>query len=104
MQNFYNTLTHYTARAYREDLKDFGKWFGETNGQSMAAELVTGVDLREYQAYMTTVRGLKPATVNRRLVDIVTVSVLMGHSRIDTTARYTLPGWADLESAIERWR
>ena len=72
MQDFYNTLTRYTARAYREDLKDFGKWFGETNGQSMAAELVTGVDLREYQAYMTTVRGLKPATVNRRLAAIMT--------------------------------
>jgi integrase/recombinase XerC len=29
------------------------------------------------------------------------VGQLLGHARLDTTARYTRPGWADLENAVE---
>lgn len=67
MDEFLATLDGNTARAYREDLADFFRWFEQTNGQEPAPELVTSVDLREYQSHMLTVRGLKPATVNRRL-------------------------------------
>jgi len=35
-------------------------------------------------------------------VDLVTVSTLLGHSRLETTARYTQPGARDLEQAVER--
>nr|MDD4334788.1 tyrosine-type recombinase/integrase [Desulfotomaculaceae bacterium] len=34
-------------------------------------------------------------------VDIVLVAALLGHARLDTTARYTRPGWVDLENAVE---
>lgn len=70
MQEFLLTRGGSTARAYREDLADFARWFEATNGQAAAPELVTGIDLREYQAHMLTVRGLKPATVNRRMAAI----------------------------------
>jgi site-specific recombinase XerD len=34
--------------------------------------------------------------------DLVTVSALLGHERLDTTARYTHPGARDLEEAVGR--
>lgn len=34
--------------------------------------------------------------------DLVTVSTLLGHERLDTTARYTTPTSRDLEKAVER--
>lgn len=37
-----------------------------------------------------------------RGVDLVTVQALMGHKRIDTTARYTKPSQQNLESAVAR--
>jgi integrase/recombinase XerD len=35
-------------------------------------------------------------------VDLVTVSKLMGHTRLETTARYTQPSPQDLEKAVAR--
>jgi len=34
--------------------------------------------------------------------DLVTVQSLLGHERLDTTARYTQPGARDLEEAVGR--
>jgi integrase/recombinase XerC len=56
-----------TARAYRDDLRDFAAWFEQSNARVLEPHLVTSVDLREYQQHMLAVRGLKPATANRRL-------------------------------------
>ncbi|TEB15183.1 Tyrosine recombinase XerD [Pelotomaculum sp. FP] len=70
MQDFLNTLTISTAKAYKEDLTDFYRWFEGSNGQVVSPELVTNVDLREYQSHMMAVRGLKPATINRRIAAI----------------------------------
>lgn len=69
-QEFIKTLFGRTAQAYREDLADFTRWFEGANGRPVAAELVTSIDLREYQGHMLAVRGLKPATVNRRLAAV----------------------------------
>jgi site-specific recombinase XerD len=35
-------------------------------------------------------------------VDLVTVAKLLGHTRLDTTARYTTPSEMDLEKAVEK--
>jgi site-specific recombinase XerD len=35
-------------------------------------------------------------------VDLVTVSRLLGHTRLDTTARYTTPSEKDLEKAVAK--
>lgn len=70
MNSFISTLGSNTARAYSEDLVDFSRWFAGTNDHTVVPELVTTIDLREYQSHMLTVRGLKPATVNRRMAAV----------------------------------
>jgi len=44
-------------------------------------------------------------TFAKRLLDkgepLTVVSRLLGHKRLDTTARYVVPGWSDLEDAVE---
>jgi integrase/recombinase XerC len=32
---------------------------------------------------------------------ITEVALILGHARLQTTARYTQPGWEDLEQAVE---
>jgi len=45
-------------------------------------------------------------TFAKRLLDggapLTVVSKLLGHSRLETTARYVQPGWEDFEKAVER--
>ncbi len=67
---FLSELSAGTSRAYGEDLNDFSRWFSETNGEDLVPNLITSIDLKEYQAHMIRNRGLKPATVNRRLTAI----------------------------------
>lgn len=59
-----------TAKSYREDLVDFSRWFSGSNGQELRDSLVTSIDLKEYQAHMINIRGLAPATANRRMAAI----------------------------------
>jgi site-specific recombinase XerD len=67
---YISELNSGTARAYREDLTDFSRWFDDTNGEDLSPDRVTSIDLKEYQAHMILNRGLSPATVNRRLAAI----------------------------------
>lgn len=62
-------------------------------------------------ARLAGVEGVTPHsfrhTVATRLVrdpevDLVTAATFLGHSRLDTTARYSRPGEQDLEKAAER--
>lgn len=61
------TPSGHTFDGYRRDLLYFARWWEETTGEELSPERVTSVDLREYQEWMRAVKGLKPATVNRRM-------------------------------------
>ena len=45
-------------------------------------------------------------TFAKRMLDggtpLTVVSKLLGHARLETTARYVKPGWADFEKAVEK--
>lgn len=69
-RTYISELNSGTARAYGEDLTDFARWFIQTNGEELSPDRVTSIDLKEYQAHMLLNRGLRPATVNRRLAAI----------------------------------
>lgn len=56
--------------AYQSDLREFAAWFSESNGRETAPGLVTTIDLKEYQAYLITVKRRKPATVNRKMIAV----------------------------------
>lgn len=70
MEEFLSSLGRSPARAYREDLADFSRWFFESNDQELKPGLVSILDLRDYLSQLLTVRGLKASTVNRRIAAI----------------------------------
>lgn len=57
----------HTVSGYRKDLAAFAAWHRDAYGEDPDPARVTAVDLREYQSWMRAVKGLKPATVNRRM-------------------------------------
>ena len=58
-----------TVRGYRGDLRAFARWFEQTNGEPLTPEAVTPTDVKEYRGWLQR-RGLKAATVNRKLAAI----------------------------------
>ena len=57
----------HTIRSYLSDLRQFARWFRQTNGEDPLPERVTAIDMREYRQYMLNVQRLKASTINRRL-------------------------------------
>jgi len=55
-----------TVQGYLADLEAFSRWFEQTNGEALTPAAVTPTDVREYRGWLQR-RGLKAATVNRRL-------------------------------------
>ncbi|HEY68813.1 MAG TPA: site-specific integrase [Thermoflexia bacterium] len=49
------------------DLSAFVAWFEQSTGKPFEPVAVTPPDVRDYRAYLQTVKGLKPNTVNRAL-------------------------------------
>jgi len=60
----------HTVEAYARDVRLFGEWFLQTNGRELAPQRITPIDIREYRSRLLTVKGYKPATVNRKLASI----------------------------------
>lgn len=76
-----------------------GERLQERGVQRRVAEIgrLAGVDVTPHQLRHTFAK---------RLLDkggqLTEVKDLMGHARLETTARYVKPGWEDLETAVER--
>jgi len=51
-------------------LREFAAWFSDAGGRETAPGLVTTIDLKEYQAYLITIKRRKPATVNRKMMAV----------------------------------
>jgi len=56
-----------TVRVRMDDLTAFAHWFEQTTGRAFDPVAVTPPDVRDYRAFLQTVRNLKPNSVNRAL-------------------------------------
>ena len=75
LQQFQQFLEHserspLTIKNYLCDLNAFAEWFQETNGDALSPEKITPTDLREYKRWLLFSRGLKPASLNRKLATL----------------------------------
>ncbi len=59
-----------TIKGYLNDIQDFVRWFGQTNGEEFSLPAVTPSEVRAYRQYLTMIRHRKPATVNRHLASL----------------------------------
>ena len=56
-----------TIRGYMTDLRQFLRWFEQTNTEAFSLSAVISSDIREYRQFLNVVQRRKPATVNRHL-------------------------------------
>ncbi|GIV65469.1 MAG: tyrosine recombinase XerD [Bellilinea sp.] len=71
LDEYLSTLTSpRTAERYQAALEEFATWYAQTIGQPPDWKLLTAVEVKDYLAYLQTVRRLSPASVNLRLAAI----------------------------------
>ena len=56
-----------TVASYQSDLTGFARWFTNSTGEEFTTAAVTPTDVRDYKAYLRTIRRRQAATVNWRL-------------------------------------
>jgi site-specific recombinase XerD len=61
-----------TVRTYISAMKEFLKWYGDTEGNPFEPQNVKPVLLQDYRSYMQTVKNRKPATINKALATLKT--------------------------------
>ena len=59
-----------TLQTYSRRMEQFVKWFEDTNGENITPEGVTPTDMREFKAYLQTVRKQAASTINLSLLSI----------------------------------
>lgn len=59
-----------TAERYRAALDEFAAWYSQTIGQPLDWGLLTAIEVKDYLAYLQTVRRLSPSSINLRLAAI----------------------------------
>ena len=58
-----------TIKNYLSDLRAFGRWFQEANGDEPEPDRITPTDLREFKQSLIN-RELRPRTINRKLATL----------------------------------
>ncbi len=71
LDDFLATLTSpRTVERYRAALDEFTRWYAQTSGREPDWHLLTAVEIKDYLAYLHSVRRLSAASVNLRLAAI----------------------------------
>lgn len=60
-------LSPVTVRGYVSDLETFIVWLKQSRGTKVRLNQISTIELINYRQHLIAVKGLKPATVNRRL-------------------------------------
>ena len=98
-------------RALRAWLEDSGRVAGalfvSKHGSRLGVRSVQRMvgELARRAGVECTPHGLRHSFAKRLLDEqtpLTVVSKLLGHSRLETTARYVQPGWSDFEQAVSR--
>ena len=84
-----------------------GRFTGTARGERISARLVQRrvAEIGRVCGIPVSPHDLRHTFAKRMLDDgapLTVVSKLLGHSRLETTARYVQPGWADYEKWVER--
>lgn len=81
IEDFLATLTSArTVERYRAALEECTAWYQQTNGAEPDWQLLTAVEIKDYIAYLQSVRRLSPASVNLRLAAIRSFLRYLGRS------------------------
>lgn len=81
-----------TVARYRAALEEFGVWYRRANGAEPDWQLLTPVEVKDYIAYLQTVRRLSPASVNLRLAAVRSLLRHLGRSlRVKGPKQIALP-------------
>lgn len=56
-----------TVKAYLSDMRLFGRWFAQRNGQPLSPDLLTPTDIREYRTHLLNNKA-GASTINRKLI------------------------------------
>jgi len=59
-----------TVTAYVTDIRQFSKWYAQTNGEDPTPATITTADIRDYKQFLMVTEKAAPATINRRLAAI----------------------------------
>ncbi len=79
--DFLSTLTSpRTVERYRAALDEFTAWYRQTNAVEPDWQLLTAVEVKDYMAYLQSVKRLSPASVNLRLAAIRSLLRHLGRS------------------------
>ena len=72
LQNRGEGISPLTVSGYLLDLGKFAVWFRQSTAEDFRSDNVTPIDIRNYKEYLQTVKGRKPATINRHLAALRT--------------------------------
>ena len=79
--DFLSTLTSpRTVERYRAALDEFAAWYNQTNQTEPDWNLLTAFEVKDYLAYLQTVKRLSPSSVNLRLAAIRSLLKHLGRS------------------------
>jgi integrase/recombinase XerC len=70
VERFLEAYEGATVARYAASLRSFEEWYRQSYAEAPDAKLLTDVEVRDYRAYLMTVKGYKAATVNSRLAPI----------------------------------
>jgi len=81
LDDFLSSLTSpRTVERYRAALDEFTAWYRQTNAAEPDWQLLTAVEVKDYMAYLQSVKRLSPASVNLRLAAIRSLLRHLGRS------------------------
>lgn len=92
-ETFLASYSGVTRARYGAALVAFQVWYGQSYSEEPDARLLTNEEVRDYRAYLTSVKGYQAATVNLYLAPLRAIVRSLGHN-------LKVPGVAQVRPAV----